>query len=544
MSYVVLARKWRPAQFTDIVGQNATIRTLSNAVSSDRIHHAYLFTGSRGVGKTSIARIFSKVLRCVNRKPIAVKDASFLESCDNCSDCKEIASGNSIDVIEIDGASNNGVDNVRDIRESAKFSPSRGDKKIYIIDEVHMLTTAAFNALLKTLEEPPPHIVFIFATTEPHKIPATILSRCQRFDFKRVTTAQMIERLKTIAEKESLSLEAGVLPLIAKAAEGSMRDSLSLLDQVVAYAGDTISSQQAREALGLVENQLIYGILESVLARKAREALEFVDRAYAQGFDLRILARNLLESLHALILLKIGAKPSASFELSDDDHKQLLEISKLRTLEELEMIFQVIHYGIESLARSSQPKIVLDLLLVKCSSAEMLLEISKAAVSTSAAVTSQPRPAAVPSTPAASEVKSWEGLIDFVKGTRPALAALLEHAVPSSFPAATIELRFKTEDSFKRDQVESLYAAVLKELLQKYTGSAVSIKTSVFSPKDATALDSMESLAERKKKEAELKRKQAESLAQNHPIIREAQSLFGAEIGPVEVRDLESGGKE
>jgi DNA polymerase-3 subunit gamma/tau len=370
-SYVVLARKWRPSQFSDIGGQGPVVRTLMNAIQSDRIHHAYLLTGSRGIGKTSIARIFAKTIRCPN----AQWDGTWLKNCDECSSCKEISAGNSVDVIEIDGASNNGVDAVREIRENAKFLPSSGDRKIYIIDEVHMLTTAAFNALLKTLEEPPSHVIFILATTEPHKIPGTILSRCQRFDLKRFTPSQVQTRLEEVSKAEGIDIENGALALLSRAADGSMRDALSLFDQVIAYAGNSITAASVRESIGLIESQSLLGILRGIFTRDAKSAIQIVDETYRAGHDLRLLAKNLLEYLHAAILLRIGMD-SESLELSAEEREELRSIAFNREIEEIELFFQAFQNGTEWIARSPQPKLVLEVLIVKCALAEALVSIS------------------------------------------------------------------------------------------------------------------------------------------------------------------------
>ncbi|MBC7386766.1 MAG: DNA polymerase III subunit gamma/tau [Cryobacterium sp.] len=367
-SYVVLARKWRPSQFSDIGGQGPVVRTLMNAIQSDRIHHAYLLTGSRGIGKTSIARIFAKTIRCPNVK----WDGTWLRACDECSSCREIAAGNSVDVIEIDGASNNGVDAVREIRENAKFLPSSGTRKIYIIDEVHMLTTAAFNALLKTLEEPPAHVLFILATTEPQKIPGTILSRCQRFDLKRFTVAQVQTRLEEVALAEGIQIEAGAVALLSRAADGSMRDALSLFDQVIAFAGMKISAGAVRESIGLIESQSLLGILRGIFSRDAKSAIAIVNDVYRAGHDLKLLSKNLLEYLHAAILLKVGID-SAAAELPAEEALELREIAKLREIEEIELFFQAFQNGTEWISRSPQPKLVLEVLVVKCATADALV---------------------------------------------------------------------------------------------------------------------------------------------------------------------------
>jgi DNA polymerase-3 subunit gamma/tau len=248
MSYIVLARRYRPQNFDELIGQSHVALTLKNALALNRIAHAYLFSGPRGVGKTSAARILAKSLDCEKRK-----DHS---PCNTCVSCEEITKGISMDVIEIDGASNRGIDEIRNLRENVKFAPVSGKYRIYIIDEVHMLTKEAFNALLKTLEEPPPHVIFIFATTEPYKVPLTIISRCQRFDFRRVSVNEIVKHLQYIAGKENIDVEDEALYLIAQASEGSMRDSQSLLDQAVSYSGKKIAKKDVQDFLGLTEEKL------------------------------------------------------------------------------------------------------------------------------------------------------------------------------------------------------------------------------------------------------------------------------------------------
>ena len=239
MSYQVLARKWRPQSFEEVIGQKHVVKTLQNAIVHNRIAHSFLFAGQRGVGKTSIARILAKALNC--------QEGPTAQPCGNCNSCKEITGGNSIDVLEIDGASNTGVDDVRELRESVKYVPSKSRYKIYIIDEVHMLSNSAFNALLKTLEEPPAHVIFMFATTEPHKIPATVLSRCQRFDLRRISLEAIVKQLNEITSGEKIKISEQGLRWIAREAEGSMRDAQSILDRVISYAGEKISDEDIAE---------------------------------------------------------------------------------------------------------------------------------------------------------------------------------------------------------------------------------------------------------------------------------------------------------
>ena len=252
MSYEVLARKWRPQQFDDVVGQDHVTQTLKNAITSERIAHAYLFVGPRGIGKTSVARIFAKALNC--------EEGPTETPCDKCDSCREIATGTNLDVIEIDGASNNSVDQIRDLRETVKYAPNHGTFKVYIIDEVHMLSNAAFNALLKTLEEPPPHVKFIFATTEPEKILATIVSRCQRFDLRRIPVGLIIDRLKGIAEAEGITIDDDALLAVARGAEGGMRDAQSALDQLISFCGKSIKEENVLSVFGLVAREKLEGL--------------------------------------------------------------------------------------------------------------------------------------------------------------------------------------------------------------------------------------------------------------------------------------------
>src|SRR3989338_8325136 len=278
MSYQVIARKYRPQNFAQVLGQEPVSQTLQNAIAQKRIHHAYLFTGARGIGKTTVARILAKSLNCQQRtgrqdqaKPYREanpKDLrSTIEPCNACELCQEITLGNSMDVQEIDGASNTSVDDVREIREQVKYLPAKGRYKIYIIDEVHMLSTSAFNALLKTLEEPPAHVIFIFATTESHKIPATILSRCQRYDFRRIATKELVTSLEALAKSEKVEVDEEALHLIAHEAGGSLRDAQSLLDQSIAFAGNKVSYEDLKQMLGFLDRKQLWDLLESLLKK-------------------------------------------------------------------------------------------------------------------------------------------------------------------------------------------------------------------------------------------------------------------------------------
>ncbi|MFN2508903.1 MAG: DNA polymerase III subunit gamma/tau [Chthoniobacterales bacterium] len=315
MSYEVFARKYRPQTFDDLVGQAHVTRTLKNAVEQNRLAHAYLFVGPRGIGKTSTARILAKALNCVKGPTV--------EPCGVCDSCKEIAGGNSLDVLEIDGASNNGVEQVRELRENVRYAPSKGKFKIYIIDEVHMLTSAAFNALLKTLEEPPPHVKFIFATTEPQKVLPTILSRCQRFDLHRIPANLIADHLQFIAKKEKVTLEPAAAHAIAKGADGGLRDAESMLDQLVAFCGETIAEQDVLNVFGFTSEQTVASFTDRILRRATAEALELLHEEAGNGKDMMKLMSDLIAYLRDLLVFKV--KPDAVVDDFNPELRSALE---------------------------------------------------------------------------------------------------------------------------------------------------------------------------------------------------------------------------
>jgi DNA polymerase-3 subunit gamma/tau len=357
MSYLVLARKWRPRVFDDVVGQEHVTRTLQNAIKQDRVAHALLFTGSRGVGKTSCARILAKAMNC-ERGPTT-------DPCGQCPACVEITGGTSTDVFEIDGASNNSVDQIREIRESVKFVPSRGKRKMYIIDEVHMLTTAAFNALLKTLEEPPSHVLFVFATTEPHKIPETILSRCQRFDFKRIPEKKIVDAITRIASKEGVRVEPAALHHIAREAEGGMRDSLSLLDQVIAFCGTEITEVQVREVLGIADRRILSDLTAAILEGNSQRALLLVEDLFHFGIDLQKFAGELVKHLRDLIVIKVCAEPGRLVDLPDSEVAQMAELVRDQPSARLQRLFSAMMQGADEIGRSPFPKLALEMVLLR-----------------------------------------------------------------------------------------------------------------------------------------------------------------------------------
>ena len=322
MAYEVLARKWRPKQFEDVIGQEHVTRTLTHAIESNRVAHAYLFVGPRGIGKTSLSRIFAKALDC--------EHGPTPHPCDECDICKEIMAGNSLDVIEIDAASNTGVDNIRDIRDSIQFAPARARFKIYIIDEVHMLSTGAFNALLKTLEEPPPHAKFIFATTEVDKLPATIISRCQRFDLRRIPTAEIVKALKRIATAEGVTADNDALLAIARGAEGGMRDALSALDQIISFKGQQVTEADVLAVFGLVSRSQLESLATAILKGDMANGLRIIDELDHGGKDLRRLVIELMSHFRNLLVRQqLGNDALSALDATPEQLATLDEQAKL-----------------------------------------------------------------------------------------------------------------------------------------------------------------------------------------------------------------------
>ena len=360
MDYQVSARKYRPGTFDDVIGQPHVVQTLMNAVSTKRIAHAYLFSGTRGVGKTTVARILAKALNC--------EQGPTSHPCNTCENCREIVQGNSVDVIEIDGASNTSVDNVREIRENVKFTPFRGQFRVYIIDEVHMLSNSAFNALLKTLEEPPTHVVFIFATTEIHKIPATILSRCQHYNFRRIARTEIIERLRHVAAQDQLTLEEQSFVALARTSEGSMRDALSLLDQAVAYGGKVISHTDLELLLGAVPQELVQELIRAIMAQDSPAALASLANLLDRGHDLRAFCAEVVEHIRNLLVAAVvpgTAELRGLIETSEDDLNQLSMNAKVLTPEQLQELLAIFIQAEDSLRFSSHPRFVMETAAVR-----------------------------------------------------------------------------------------------------------------------------------------------------------------------------------
>jgi len=369
VSYVVLARKYRPMRFADMVGQEHIGRTLGNAIKQDRVHHAYLFSGARGLGKTTTARIFAKGLVCVNG-PTA-------EPCNTCSECVAVSEGRSVDVLEIDGASNNSVDDIRNLREQVSYLPQTARRKVYIIDEVHMLSTSAFNALLKTLEEPPPHVNFVFATTEPQKVLPTILSRVNRLDFKRVAPGELVGYLRRILEAERLGVEDGGLRIIARASEGSVRDALTLLDQVIAFAEDPkrVAEDEVRRLLGQADAGALHGLVEAILDGDPTATMQRFDALVTAGNDLSVLGLQVLELLRDLTVLRVCGTPEVLPDATEAELAQLRALGSKVEPTHLGQLFDRFSRVIDRLPQSRTQRLLVEMGLLELACAEPVMPL-------------------------------------------------------------------------------------------------------------------------------------------------------------------------
>ena len=357
MSYQVIARKYRPQTFEEVVGQKPIVTTLRNAVEQKRIHHAYLFSGPRGVGKTTVARLLAKSLNCAKGPTPQV--------CNECASCREVAQGRSMDVLEIDGASNRGIDDVRELRETVRYAPARDRYKVFIVDEVHMLTDAAWNALLKTLEEPPAHVVFVFATTEYRELPLTILSRCQHFEFRKIAPSEILAHLTSVAGGEGVSVEPSALELIGRVSEGSLRDALSALDQVIAFSGAKVTDETARTILGVIDRELILGFYAAVKARDCGRLVGIVDTVFEKGYQPVDFLEDLMAHGRDLLLARAVPEPGRFLSGTIEEIRALAESAAAFTEDELLRLLELMTREVQRLRSSSHPRFLLEALSIK-----------------------------------------------------------------------------------------------------------------------------------------------------------------------------------
>jgi DNA polymerase-3 subunit gamma/tau len=557
-SYEVLARKYRPQTFSELTGQEHVSRTLQNAIDSGRVAHAFLFTGARGVGKTSTARILAKTLNC----ELGVTH----EPCNVCPICIEITKGTSTDVFEIDGASNNGVEDVRELRDSIKYLPSHSRYKIIIIDEVHMLSTNAFNALLKTLEEPPEHVKFIFATTEPHKLPVTILSRCQRFDFKRVPVAKIITRLREIAGKENVTISDSALALIARKGDGSMRDSLTAFDQVLAFCESSVSDEDVATLIGAVDPRLLADISAAVFSGDTQAVLAGVKRVDMVGYNMRQFCQDLIEHFRNLLVICSVKKPEEILDLADAELNELRQQATAFTAQDIQRRLTLLIKADGEMAYASFQRLILEMALLKAALLVPVIPINEliekikvletGAVHTPALpwnagrpmasdvgvrersepkqASHQPAKAAQP-TPAHTTPKAhphgshsdWERFVTYCVEKRPAIGSILEHGSPLKLEPGAMEIGFPASSYYLTSAQDTDSTREIRELAQEFSGSATTVKIKPILPETG---DSPLSLAE-KKKSSQLQR--IESLKREvaeHPVINEALRLFGGTI--------------
>jgi DNA polymerase-3 subunit gamma/tau len=526
-----------------LIGQDHIRTTLQNALKNNRLHHALLFTGPRGTGKTSTARILAKSLRCPN--------AVDFVPCNKCPECEEIASGRSLNVVEIDGASNNGVDAIRELRETVGFLPSSGRYKLYIIDEVHMLSTSAFNALLKTLEEPPEHVYFVMATTEVHKIPNTILSRCQRFDFRRIPTRVIAQHLQTICERDGVKFEADALWTIARQGDGSMRDAQSLLDQVINFTNGELKRELVVNTLGLTDRGLLIDMVGALMARSAGEVIKGIQRLHQSGSDPKLFILDVMEQLRNSMLIKLGAD-RGMLDLPDSEIEALGKMCSGLTPEDVQLFFDMPLKGAQDLARASDPLLVLEMVLMRMVSAPSVSSFA----GMGAAIPAAPRAAAAasaaaqtaPSTPRASGVPNaapqastlippaanspmelkFKELVEKIKEVNGLVGAQLENCFVVSLEQKTLNLGVAQKHKFLFDKLnQPEFKKKVGNYLTSFWGPGYSLTIQLSEPTGQTESLSPNALA---KKQEDDRQSALRKAVEAHPLVQSANATFKTEI--------------
>ena len=549
MAYEVIARRWRPKVFEEVVGQRHVTETLKNAVATNRVPHALLFAGPRGIGKTTTARIMAKALNCITGPTPT--------PCGTCPACEEIAGGRSMDCIEVDAASNTQVEKMRDLLETVQYAPTHGRHKIYIIDEAHMLSASSFNALLKTLEEPPPRVVFILATTEPHKILATIHSRCQRHDFRLLGAAEIGDHLRKIAEAEGVTAAEGAIAAMAQAAAGSLRDGQSLLDRAIACLGSRLEAEAAAELLGLVRADVLAEAAESILARDAARALTLIDDLARHGQDLRQFALELCAHLRDLAILKVCPEPGTLLEGARVDLKISRSQAERVSLPELELMIKSLQRAEAEMRRATQPRLMLEMALIRLTEVQSLPGVQNILDHLAALETrlgggpAAPTPAALPlfdrpaaetprvapltpdparppaappgperqrGTPSIDAASGWQATVLRLKG-RKRVASVLTDVRPLAVEGDRLLLEVGNGNAFVRDTLEE---PETRKLLGETASAAFGSRLRVEYRFVAATQPSPAGLAAEGATEG--------PRPQDHPIVREALSLFGGTV--------------
>ena len=470
MPYTVFALKWRPNNFDEIVGQPHIVSTLKSAIDKNRLAHAYLFAGPRGIGKTSTARILSKALNCRNG-PTA-------SPCGKCSSCLEISQSRSLDVIEIDGASNTGVEDVRSLRENVKFAPVSGRFKIYIIDEVHMLSISAFNALLKTLEEPPESVIFIFATTHPDKIPSTVLSRCQRLDFRRISATEIAAQLEKIARAEKISVDKEVLFAIARTSDGALRDAESILDQLVSFSKEKISLKDVISILGLVEQEALFEITDKIIQKDPRRALSLLNRIIDDGKDINVFLNNLIEHFRNLMIARVTKGDAKLIDLPQDICERLLKQSHSLSLEEIFTAFNILANTQEMSKRLDSLRIPLEVSIVRLSydKKNQPLPIKEKEPVKEPAVNAAKEPEAPPERIAQITLDSvkaaWQSILESLSRVKISVATYLSEGEPFKINGNLLTVVFPKSHSLHK---ESLERRENREIIEKNLAEALNV---------------------------------------------------------------------
>ena len=458
MSYQAIARKYRPQTFGELIGQEAVVRTLTNAIGNDKVSHAYIFSGTRGVGKTTTARILAKALNC--------EKGPTTKPCGKCPPCTEIAAAGAVDVIEIDAASNRGIDEIRELRENVRYLPARDRSKVFIIDEVHMLTTEAFNALLKTLEEPPERVVFILATTEPHKIPATIQSRCQSFHFRTVSFAEILARLEAVAQAEGVKIEPEALAILARGGEGSLRDALSLLDQAIAYSGKKISTEPVRELLGVVGHEYLDRLVDGIASQSSEKVLALVDELVRDGHNLQHFCREALRHIRNLMLVKVGGEAAALVEAAGEESGRLQEAAGPFAEEDLLRYFNTLLKTEGELRYAPQPRLHLELGLLKLVQAARLRPLEEILSGMSGNAAPNPSPA-----PPRTPPRTTRAAVDSAPSAPPATPDREPAPTESEIEPTTTPAPVPSTGSLAPETVEQIKSAVYDG--SKFLGSLI-----------------------------------------------------------------------